>query len=96
MYGITETTVHVTFKELSEMDLLSSKSNIGVPIPTLKTYILDKKHRLLPIGIEGEICVSGDGVCRGYLNRPELNNEKFIQNPFNKKKDYIVLLTVRF
>lgn len=86
MYGITETTVHVTFKELSEMDLLSSKSNIGVPIPTLKTYILDKKHRLLPIGIEGEICVSGDGVCRGYLNRPELNNEKFIQNPFNKKE----------
>lgn len=86
MYGITETTVHVTFKELSKEDLLSSKSNIGVPIPTLKTYILDKKHRLLPIGVEGEICVAGDGVCRGYLNRPELNNEKFIQNPFNKNE----------
>lgn len=86
MYGITETTVHVTFKELSKEDLLSSKSNIGVPIPTLKTYILDKKHRLLPIGVEGEICVSGDGVCRGYLNRPELNNEKFIKNPFNRNE----------
>lgn len=82
MYGITETTVHVTFKELGEEDLLSSKSNIGVAIPTLKTYILDKKQRLLPIGIEGEICVAGDGVCKGYLNRPELNLQKFIDNPF--------------
>lgn len=84
MYGITETTVHVTFKELSDADLLSNKSNIGTPIPTLKTYILDKKQRLLPPGIEGEICVSGDGVCRGYLNRPELNEEKFIENPYKK------------
>lgn len=49
MYGITETTVHVTFKELSDTDLLSDKSNIGVPIPTLKTYILDEKLRMLPL-----------------------------------------------
>lgn len=86
MYGITETTVHVTFKELQEEDLLSNKSNIGVPIPTLKTYILDKKLRLLPIGVEGEICVVGDGVCKGYLNRPELNAQKFLLSPFNEKE----------
>lgn len=82
MYGITETTVHVTFKELSDEDLLLSSSNIGKPIPTLKVYIMDKHLHILPYGVEGEMCVSGLGVCKGYLNRPELNNEKFVQNPY--------------
>jgi len=82
MYGITETTVHVTFKELSDKDLLSSNSNIGKPIPTLKVYVMDKYLHILPYGIEGEMCVSGLGVCKGYLNRPELNAEKFVQNPY--------------
>lgn len=86
MYGITETTVHVTYKELTEENLCSSDSNIGKTIPTLKTYILDNKQRLLPIGIEGEICVVGDGVCKGYLNREELNNSKFIKSPFNNNE----------
>lgn len=82
MYGITETTVHVSFKELSNEDILSNISNIGRPIPTLTTYIMDKNLSLLPIGISGEICVGGDGVARGYLNRPELTAEKFIANPY--------------
>lgn len=83
MYGITETTVHVTYKELSETDLLSSNSNIGKPIPTLKVYVMDKDLHILPYNVEGEMCVSGLGVCKGYLNRPELNAEKFVQNPYN-------------
>ncbi len=83
MYGITETTVHVTFKELNEQDLLLSDSNIGKPIPTLKAYVMDKYLHILPYGIEGEMCVSGLGVCKGYLNRPELNEEKFVVNPYN-------------
>lgn len=83
MYGITETTVHVTFKELSDSDINNSKSNIGKPIPTLKTYIMDKNLKLLPVNIPGEICVSGAGVARGYLNRPELTKEKFVTNPYN-------------
>lgn len=86
MYGITETTVHVTFKELAEENLISSDSNIGKTIPTLKVYILDKKQRLLPIGIEGEICVAGEGVCKGYLNREELTKQKFISSPFNESE----------
>ena len=86
MYGITETTVHVTFKELTEKDLMSSESNIGKTIPTLKVYILDKKQRMLPIGIEGEICVAGAGVCKGYLNRDELTKQKFITSPFDKNE----------
>ncbi|MBQ7667756.1 MAG: amino acid adenylation domain-containing protein [Clostridia bacterium] len=83
MYGITETTVHVTFKDLSDEDIASSKSNIGKPIPTLKTYIMDKNLKLLPVNTPGEICVTGAGVARGYLNRPELTKEKFVVNPYN-------------
>ena len=83
MYGITETTVHVTFKELTDKDLLSSSSNIGKPIPTLKVYVMDKYLHILPYGVEGEMCVSGLGVCKGYLNREELNAKKFVQNPYN-------------
>lgn len=82
MYGITETTVHVTFKELSDQDLLSSDSNIGKPIPTLKVYVMDQYLNILPYGVEGEMCVSGLGVCKGYLNRPELNKDRFVKNPY--------------
>lgn len=82
MYGITETTVHVTFKNLTEEDLLSSDSNIGKPIPTLKVYVMDKYLNILPYGVEGEMCVSGLGVCKGYLNRPELNADRFVTNPY--------------
>ena len=80
MYGITETTVHVTFKELNLEDLESVNSNIGTPIPTLRIFILDKDLNLLPKGIEGELCVTGDGVCKGYLNREDLNQLKFVYN----------------
>ena len=83
MYGITETTVHVTFKKLTDKDLLSSNSNVGKPIPTLTTYIMDKNLHIQPYNVKGEICVGGLGVCKGYLNRPELNKEKFVPNPYN-------------
>ena len=80
MYGITETTVHVTYKELTDVELESNESNIGLAIPTLKVYLLDKTLNLVPQGYMGEICVSGDGVCREYLNRPDLNCKKFIES----------------
>ncbi len=82
MYGITETTVHVTYKEITAGEIEQNISNIGKPIPTLTTYVMDRKQRLLPIGAVGELYVGGDGVGRGYLNRPELTAEKFIPNPF--------------
>lgn len=83
MYGITETTVHVTFKELTEKDLKHNLSNIGKPIPTLQVLILDQNQNLLPCGIEGEICVLGDGVFKGYLNRPDLNAQKLIHSKYS-------------
>jgi tyrocidine synthetase-3 len=82
MYGITETTVHVTFQEIGEADIASGKSNIGKPIPTLYTLVTDRNMKLQPAGVPGELCVGGKGVGRGYLNRPELTAEKFVQNPF--------------
>jgi len=82
MYGITETTVHVTFNELTDADIEQNLSNIGRPIPTLSLYILDPNLNLLPQGVVGEIYISGEGVARGYLNRPELTAERFIPNPY--------------
>ncbi len=86
MYGITETTVHVTYKDLKDEDISKTISNIGKPIPTLKVYIMDKNLKLQPIGIEGEMYVSGHGVARGYLNRPELTAERFVNDPFESGK----------
>ena len=86
MYGITETTVHVTYKEITDYEIDNNISNIGRPIPTLKTYIMDKNLKLLPIGVEGELCVAGDGVGRGYLNKIELTSEKFVSNPYNEEE----------
>lgn len=82
MYGITETTVHVTYKEITCKEIESNVSNIGKPIPTLTTYILDENLRLQPKGVPGELCVGGAGVARGYLNRPELTTARFVDNPF--------------
>jgi thioester reductase-like protein len=82
MYGITETTVHVTYKEITGEEINQNISNIGKPIPTLTTYIMDSAMRLLPIGVPGEICVGGEGVGRGYLGLPQLTKEKFVNNPY--------------
>jgi amino acid adenylation domain-containing protein/non-ribosomal peptide synthase protein (TIGR01720 family) len=82
MYGITETTVHVTYKEITQKEIKESISNIGVPIPTLSCYVLDKSGQLLPAGVWGELYVGGEGVCRGYLNKPELTAQRFLSNPF--------------
>ena len=60
MYGITETTVHVTYRPLSQNDL-NSGSVIGVPIPDLQVYILDKNRQPTPIGVAGEMYVGGSG-----------------------------------
>ncbi|WP_212004502.1 non-ribosomal peptide synthase/polyketide synthase [Chitinophaga sp. HK235] len=82
MYGITETTVHVTFIELKEVHLNSSASAIGRPIPTLNAYILDSEQQPSPVGVTGELYIGGAGVARGYLNRPELTAARFLASPF--------------
>nr|WP_295869891.1 non-ribosomal peptide synthetase [uncultured Chitinophaga sp.] len=82
MYGITETTVHVTYKEITAEEISSNVSNIGKPIPTLAVYLLDEQQRLVPPGITGELYVGGAGVSRGYLGNEALTATKFVQNPY--------------
>ncbi len=85
MYGITETTVHVTYRPVNKADLARPWSSvIGVPIPDLSIVILDAKMRQVPIGVPGEMYVGGAGVAKGYLSRPELTAARFLQNPFGK------------
>ncbi len=85
MYGITETTVHVTYRPLSIADLDRSQGSVvGEPIPDLQLYVLDPAQRLQPIGVVGEIYVGGAGLARGYLNRPSLTAERFINHPFSE------------
>jgi non-ribosomal peptide synthetase component F len=83
MYGITETTVHVTYRPLTAADTSRMGSVIGRSIPDLNIYLLDKHFSPVPIGVPGELYVSGAGVARGYLNRPELTTKRFISNPFS-------------
>ncbi|MGA2887874.1 MAG: amino acid adenylation domain-containing protein [Terracidiphilus sp.] len=84
MYGITETTVHVTYREVSAADAADgARSLIGVPIPDLQLYLLGNDRQPVSAGAEGEIWVGGAGVARGYLNRPELNAERFVSDPFS-------------
>ncbi|WP_424102173.1 non-ribosomal peptide synthase/polyketide synthase [Moorena producens] len=85
MYGITETTVHVTYRPLTMADLNTTSSVIGRPIPDLQMYILDQNLQPVPIGVTGQMYVGGAGVARGYLNRQQLTEERFIPNPFNRE-----------
>ncbi|PHE93141.1 non-ribosomal peptide synthetase [Bacillus wiedmannii] len=84
MYGITETTVHVTYYPITLDDVQhASRSNIGKRIPDLEVYILDTYQQPVPIGVDGELYIGGAGLARGYLNRPELTAERFISHPFS-------------
>jgi amino acid adenylation domain-containing protein/non-ribosomal peptide synthase protein (TIGR01720 family) len=82
MYGITETTVHVTYHEVTEKDLASAGSNVGVALPHLRVYLLDERGEEVPVGVPGEIWVGGEGVARGYLDRPELTAQRFVPDRF--------------
>ncbi|MET0397898.1 MAG: amino acid adenylation domain-containing protein, partial [Longimicrobiaceae bacterium] len=85
MYGITETTVHVTFRVLGRADLERGGSPLGAPIPDLALHLLDRGLEPVPPGVPGEIFVGGAGVARGYLGRPELTAERFVPDPFGSE-----------
>ncbi len=81
MYGITETTVHVTYRPVRVADLAGG-SRIGQPIPDLAVHLLDGGLQPLPAGVPGEMHVGGAGLAQGYLGRPDLTAERFVPDPF--------------
>ncbi|EUA89367.1 amino acid adenylation domain protein [Mycobacterium ulcerans str. Harvey] len=87
MYGITETTVHVTFRRLRREDVLGGRgSRIGRPIPDLECLLTDAAGNLVPLGVRGEICVAGPGLAKGYLGQPELTGQRFVPHPFRPRE----------
>ncbi|MEU9291327.1 amino acid adenylation domain-containing protein [Streptomyces sp. NPDC048275] len=83
MYGITETTVHVTHRLLDEETVSGQGASlIGEPIPDLRLYVLDTALQPVPAGVAGEMYAAGPGLARGYLNRPGLSAERFVADPF--------------
>nr|WP_237421984.1 non-ribosomal peptide synthetase [Gordonia sp. SID5947] len=83
MYGITETTVHSTFRALDPDFVASAKgSDVGDGLPALTIHVLDDRLRPVPDGVPGEIYVSGTQVTRGYLGRPGLTSGRFVADPF--------------
>ncbi|WP_284334478.1 amino acid adenylation domain-containing protein, partial [Dyella flagellata] len=85
MYGITETTVHVTYRALRQADTQVSSSPIGQCIPDLRAYVLDAYQQPVPMGAVGELYISGAGVARGYWNRAELTAQRFVRDPFQQE-----------
>ncbi|MBI6548641.1 non-ribosomal peptide synthetase, partial [Xenorhabdus lircayensis] len=88
-YGPTETTVIATTLKLDNRDSLhlDNAIPIGYPLPNTRIYILDTYGQPVPIGVSGEIHIGGAGVARGYLNRADLTDEKFVADPFSEQPD---------
>ncbi|WP_433260456.1 amino acid adenylation domain-containing protein [Actinosynnema sp. CS-041913] len=84
MYGITETTVHVTYKRVLREDLAATPSSpIGRALPDLRGYVLDERLEPVPVGVPGELFVAGHGLARGYLDRPGMTAWRFLPEPFS-------------
>jgi natural product biosynthesis luciferase-like monooxygenase protein len=82
MYGPTETTIWSTTQDVDNADLIP----IGRPIANTNIFILDQNYQPVPPGVPGDLFIGGDGVVRGYLERPELTAERFIKSPFDRQK----------
>ncbi|MDY2595248.1 MAG: amino acid adenylation domain-containing protein [Oliverpabstia sp.] len=83
-YGPTETTCGVLYDRIEK----GKKITIGQPIANTQIYIVDEQMKIVPIGVTGELCIAGDSVGTGYLNRPELTEEKYVPNPFGEGRVY--------
>ncbi|WP_435405658.1 amino acid adenylation domain-containing protein [Mycolicibacterium houstonense] len=82
MYGITETTVHASFREITAADVDSAVSPIGVPLKHLAFFVLDRWLRPMPVGVVGELYVAGAGLAAGYVGRSGLSASRFVACPF--------------
>ncbi|MEP0857573.1 amino acid adenylation domain-containing protein [Trichocoleus sp. DQ-U1] len=88
VYGPTENTTFTTWYLVQDVPEEATTIPIGRPIANTQVYILDEYLQPVPVGATGELHIGGAGLARGYLNCPELTNEKFIPNPFDNSKLY--------
>ncbi|MFE3717012.1 amino acid adenylation domain-containing protein [Streptomyces cyaneofuscatus] len=88
MFGITETTVHVTARTVTRREALSGSRSVGRALPGWHLYVLDELRRPVPAGAPGEIYVGGEGLALEYLGRPELTRERFVPDPFTGGRMY--------
>ncbi|MFD9409134.1 amino acid adenylation domain-containing protein [Streptomyces sp. NPDC059989] len=88
MFGITETTVHVTAQTVTRALALDGSRSVGPALPGWHLYVIDARGRLVPPGVTGEICVGGAGVALGYLGQPELTAARFTQDPYAGGRRY--------
>lgn len=82
LYGPSEDTTYSTVYKLNKNEVYVNSISIGKPIANTQAYVLDDNLKLLPVGVIGKLYLSGDGITKGYLNRPDLTKEKYIENPF--------------
>jgi amino acid adenylation domain-containing protein len=92
-YGPTENTTFTTWYEISSLGKEVRSVPLGYPLANTTTYILDKNRQPVPVGVPGELCTGGDGVGLGYLNREDLNAEKFVPDPFSDKPGALMYRT---
>jgi len=83
-YGPTESTTFACCYPITDLTNVNGSVPIGRPISNTSVYILDRCRNPVPIGVQGELYIGGDGVARGYLDRPELNAERFVRDPFSQ------------
>ncbi|MGN9844407.1 amino acid adenylation domain-containing protein [Nonomuraea sp. H19] len=88
MYGITETTVHVTAQTVTRREAMTGSRSVGHPLPGWHVYVLDERGRPVPCGVPGEIYVGGAGVALEYLGRPGLTAQRFLPDPFGGGRMY--------
>ncbi|MDV6248278.1 AMP-binding protein, partial [Rhodococcus opacus] len=89
MYGITETTVHVSYQRIDRaLAKAGAASAIGRSLPGLDAYVLDRRLHPVPAGVPGELYMSGDQLSRGDLGRPDMTLARFVANPFGRGRLY--------
>ncbi|MDM1553025.1 MULTISPECIES: non-ribosomal peptide synthetase [Chryseobacterium] len=84
LYGATETTIHTTYKVITDKEISENISNIGKALPGYQCFVVGKYLEKVPFGAEGELAVAGGSVARGYINNEELTHNKFVDNPYGE------------